>query len=94
MNPGQEGLTSFSVRGGSPDNTQFLLDGLPVYNVNHAYGYFSAFNGDALQDVTLYTGDLPARYGGSLSSVLEVTMREGNRKNIRETFMLVRWPAP
>ena len=40
VNPGQEGLTSFSVRGGSPDNTQFLLDGLPVYNVNHAYGYF------------------------------------------------------
>ena len=55
VNPGQEGLTGFSVRGGSPDNTQFLLDGLPVYNVNHAYGYFSAFNGDALQDVTLYT---------------------------------------
>ena len=80
VNPGQEGLTGFSVRGGSSDNTQFLLDGLPVYNVNHAYGYFSAFNGDALQDVTLYTGDLPARYGGSLSSVLEVTMREGNRK--------------
>lgn len=80
VNAGQEGLTGFSVRGGSPDNTQFLLDGLPVYNVNHAYGYFSAFNGDALQDVTLYTGDLPARYGGSLSSVLEVAMREGNRK--------------
>ncbi|MEY8594053.1 TonB-dependent receptor [Butyricimonas hominis] len=80
VNSGQEGLTGFSVRGGSTDNTQFLLDGLPVYNVNHAYGYFSAFNGDALQDVTLYTGELPARYGGSLSSVLEVTMREGNRK--------------
>ena len=88
VNPGQEGLAGFSVRGGSPEHTQFLLDGLPVYNVNHAYGYFSAFNGDALQDVTLYVGELPARYGGALSSVLDVTMREGNRKNFSGGFHL------
>lgn len=88
VNPGLEGLAGFSVRGGSPDHTQFLLDGLPVYNVNHAFGYFSAFNGDALQDVTLYTGELPARYGGTLSSVLDVTMREGNRKTFSGNFHL------
>lgn len=88
VNPGQEGLAGFSVRGGNPDQTQFLLDGLPVYNVNHAYGYFSAFNGDALQDATLQVGSLPARYGGSLSSVMEVVMREGNRKNYSGQFHL------
>ena len=80
VNGGQEGMAGFSVRGGSPDQTQFLLDGLPVYNVNHAFGYFSAFNGEALQDVELHAGSLPARYGGHLAGVVEMRMREGNRK--------------
>lgn len=80
VNSGTEGMSSFSVRGGSPEQTQILLDGTPVYNVNHAMGYFSVFNGEALQDLTLYKSGIPARYGGRLSSVLDVTMKEGNMK--------------
>ena len=80
VNGGQEGMAGFSVRGGSPDQTLFLLDGLPVYNAHHAFGYFSAFNGEALQGVKLYSGSLPARYGGHLAGVVDLTTREGNRK--------------
>ena len=88
VNGGQEGMAGFSVRGGSPDQVQFLLDGLPVYNVNHAFGYFSAFNGDALQGVTLHSGSLPARYGGHLAGVVDMTMREGNSKQFSGNFHL------
>lgn len=81
VNSGTEGSAGFSVRGSSPEQTQIQLDGMPVYNVNHLFGYFSAFNGEALKDLTLYKGAIPARYGGRLSSVLEVAMREGNMKH-------------
>lgn len=81
VNSGTEGSAIFSIRGGSPEQTQIQLDGMPVYNVNHLFGYFSAFNGEALKDLTLYKGAIPARYGGRLSSVLDITMREGNIKN-------------
>lgn len=80
VNQGTEGMSGFSVRGGSPEQTQILLDGVPVYNVNHAFGYLSVFNGEALKDVALYKGNIPALYGGRLSSVLDVTMKEGNLK--------------
>lgn len=85
VNSGQEGTAGVSVRGGSPEQTEVLLDGMPVYNVNHLFGYFSIFNGEALQGLTLYKGAVPARYGGRLSSVLDVSVREGNMREFAGT---------
>ncbi|HKJ79080.1 MAG TPA: TonB-dependent receptor, partial [Prolixibacteraceae bacterium] len=81
-----EGSTGFSVRGGSPDQTLIQLDGVPVYNVNHLWGFMSAFNNDAISETQLYKGSLPARFGGRLSSVLDVSMKEGNLKKRTGTF--------
>ena len=81
-----EGSTGFSVRGGSPDQTLVQLDGVPVYNVNHLWGFMSAFNNDAISETKLYKGSLPARFGGRLSSVLDVRMKEGNLKKRTGTF--------
>ena len=78
-----EGSTGFSVRGGSMDQNLILLDEAPVYNPSHLLGFFSVFNGDAIKDVTLYKGDIPASAGGRLSSLLDVRMREGNRQKFR-----------
>jgi len=75
-----EGASGFSVRGGSPDQNLILLDEATVYNPSHFLGFFSVFNNDAVKDVILYKGDMPARYGGRLSSVLDVNMRDGNQK--------------
>ena len=75
---GGEGQTGLYVRGGSPDQNLVLLDGVPVYNVSHVLGIFSVFNADAIKNVTLTKGGFPARYGGRLSSVLEINMKEGN----------------
>jgi hypothetical protein len=75
---GGEGATGLYVRGGSPDQNLVLLDGVPIYNVSHLLGIFSVFNADALRNVTLTKGGFPARYGGRLSSVLEINMKEGN----------------
>ena len=83
-----EGSTVFSVRGGSPDQTLILLDGVPVYNVNHLWGFMSLFNNDAISGATLYKGGLPARFGGRLSSVLDIKMKEGNLKEKAGTFTL------
>ena len=77
---GGEGQSGLYVRGGSPDQNLILLDGVPVYNVNHLFGFFSVFNADAIKDVKLTKGGFPARYGGRLSSVLEINMKEGNMK--------------
>lgn len=88
VNSGMEGTTGFSVRGGSPEQTQILLDGIPVYNVSHAFGYISVFNGEALKDVTLLKGGIPARYGGRLSSVLDISMREGNNQRMGGNIIL------
>lgn len=74
----QEGTSGISVRGGSPDQNLILLDGVPVYNVSHLFGFLSVFNSDAISQVKMYKGGIPARYGGRLSSVLDVTMKEGN----------------
>ncbi|MGB0177962.1 MAG: TonB-dependent receptor, partial [Owenweeksia sp.] len=79
---GSEGSTNFLVRGGNQDQNLLLLDGVPVYNASHAFGFLSVFNSDALKSVELTTGGFPARYGGRLSSVLEVNMKEGNMKEI------------
>lgn len=75
---GSEGTAGLYVRGGSPDQNLILLDGVPVYNVYHLGGIFSVFNADALKNVSLTKGGFPARFGGRLSSVLEIGMKEGN----------------
>jgi hypothetical protein len=75
-----EGSSGFSVRGGSPDQNLILLDDATVYNASHLMGFFSVFNNDAIKDVKLYKGDIPAIYGGRISSVLDVRMNEGNQK--------------
>ena len=77
---GGEGTSGLYVRGGSPDQNLILLDGVPLYNVNHLFGFFSVFNADAISNVSITKGGFPARYGGRLSSVLEVNMKEGNMK--------------
>ena len=75
---GTEGSAGLYVRGGSPDENLMLIDGVPVYNVNHMFGFFSAFNADAIKNVTLYKGSFPAHYAGRLSSVVDVRMKEGD----------------
>jgi len=77
---GSEGTSGIYVRGGGPDQNLILLDGVPVYNANHLFGFFSVFNADAINSVTLVKGGFPARYGGRLSSVLDIRMKEGNLK--------------
>jgi outer membrane receptor for ferrienterochelin and colicin len=77
---GSEGTSGIYVRGGGPDQNLILLDGVPVYNASHLFGFFSVFNPDAIQTVKLITGGFPARYGGRLSSVLDIRMKEGNNK--------------
>jgi len=75
-----EGAAGLVIRGSGPDETLVLYDGVPVYNINHLYGFYSVFNTDALASATMYKGAYPARYGGRISSVLDVRMREGNLK--------------
>lgn len=75
---GTEGAAGMYVRGGGPDENLILLDGVPLYNVNHAMGFFSAFNADAVKNVTLYKGNFPARFGGRLSSVVDVRTKDGD----------------
>ena len=76
-----EGNSGFNVRGGASDQNLILLDEAPVYNASHLLGFFSTFNSDAIKDATLIKGNAPAQYGGRLSSVLDVKMKEGNNKN-------------
>ncbi|MDP4213185.1 MAG: TonB-dependent receptor [Bacteroidota bacterium] len=78
---GGDGNSGFYVRGGSIDQNLILLDEATVYNPSHLLGFFSTFNSDALKDVTLYKGAIPAEYGGRLSSVLDVKMNDGNSKD-------------
>ena len=77
-----EGAAGFNVRGGSIDQNLVLLDEAPVYNSSHLFGFFSVFNPDAVKDVKLYKGGIPSRYGGRLSSILDVRMKEGNNKKL------------
>jgi len=77
---GSEGSAGLYVRGGAPDQNLVLLDGVPVYNASHLFGFFSVFNPDALKSVSFYKGGFPARFGGRLSSVVDVRMNEGNEK--------------
>lgn len=75
---GGEGQSQMFVRGGSGDDNLILLDEAVVYNVAHLFGFFSVFNNDALKDITMYKGGFPARYGGRLSSVMDIHMKDGN----------------
>lgn len=77
---GSEGSSGLYVRGGGPDQNLIILDDAPVYNAFHLFGFFSIFNGDALKSVELTKGGFPARYGGRLSSVVEMTMKDGNKQ--------------
>ncbi|MDR1755544.1 MAG: TonB-dependent receptor [Culturomica sp.] len=77
---GTEGKSDLSVRGGSPDQNLILLDGNPVYNANHLFGFVSVFNTDALKNVTLYKSGFPARFGGRLSSVIDIHTKDGNKE--------------
>ena len=79
---GTEGSAGLYVRGGGPDENLLLLDGVPIYSVNHMMGFFSVFNADAIKNVTLYKGSFPARFGSRLSSVLDVRMKDGNDQAI------------
>jgi hypothetical protein len=80
---GVEGASGLYVRGGGPDQNLILLDGVPVYNASHLFGFFSIFNTDALNSVQLIKGGFPAEYGGRLSSVIDMRMKEGNAKKIQ-----------
>lgn len=73
-----EGNSGFYVRGGGPDQNLILLDEAPVYNASHLFGFFSVFNADAVKNIELYKGGMPANYGGRASSVLDISMKEGN----------------
>lgn len=76
---GGEGQSGLYVRGGSPDQNLILLDGVPIYNASHLFGFFSVFNADAIKDVKLIKGGFPARYGGRLSSVIDIAMKDGHK---------------
>lgn len=76
-----EGTSSFFVRGGSADQNLILIDEAPIYDPSHLFGLFSVFNGDVVKDSELYRGGIPSRFGGRLSSILEVRTKDGNNKN-------------
>ena len=77
---GGEGNSALYVRGGGPDQNLILLDEAVVYNASHLFGFFSVFNADAIKDINIIKGGMPAQYGGRLSSVLDISMKDGNNK--------------
>ncbi len=83
---GMEGFTGMHVRGGGPDENLVLLDGIPIYNMNHMLGLFSIFQPEAVKKVTLFKGAFPARYGGRTSSILDIRTNDGNMKETTGVF--------
>lgn len=81
ISAGAEGSANVHVRGGGPDQNLTLLDGVPLYNPSHLYGFFSVFNPEAINNIEVIKGGFPARYGGRLSSVIDVTMKEGSNQS-------------
>ena len=75
-----EGASGFNVRGGAADQNLILLDEATLYSSSHLFGFFSVFNPDAIKDLTLYKGGIPARYGGRISSVLDIYQKDGNKR--------------
>ena len=82
VSSGVEGSSGIYVRGGNNDQNQILIDGVPVYNPSHLFGFTSVFNEDAINSMEILKGAFPARYNGRLSSILDIRMKEGNRKKI------------
>ncbi|WP_233565327.1 TonB-dependent receptor [Aquimarina sp. AD10] len=80
---GGEGASGFNVRGGAADQNLILLDEATIFNSSHLFGFFSVFNPDAIKDIKLYKGGIPAKYGGRVSSVLDIYQKEGNSKNYK-----------
>lgn len=78
-----EGSTGFNVRGGAVDQNLVLLDEAIIYNTSHFFGFFSVFNADAIKNIKLYKGDIPSKFGGRVSSVLDVRQKDGNSKNFK-----------
>ena len=78
-----EGASGFNVRGGSADQNLILLDEATIYNSSHLFGFFSVFNPDAIKDLRLFKGGIPAKYGGRLSSVLNIFQKEGNKEEFK-----------
>ena len=76
-----EGASGFNVRGGSTDQNLILINDAPIFNSSHLFGFFSTFNADVINDFELYKSGIPARYGGRVSSILDITTRKGNNKN-------------
>ena len=85
---GTEGTAGIHVRGGGPDQNLFLLDGVPIYNVDHLFGLFSVFTPEAVKKVTLYKASFPARFGGRLSSVVDVRTNDGDKENYHGSFSI------
>src|SRR5665647_891715 len=83
IKPAGEGSSGFNVRGGSSDQNLILLDEATVFNASHLMGFFSVFNSDAIKDITVYKGNEPAEYGGRLSSVLDIKMKDGNDQQMK-----------
>lgn len=88
VSAGTEGLAGMYVRGGNGDENLYMIDGIQLYQVNHLGGLFSAFNAEALKDVDFYKSAFPARYGGRLSSVVDVHTKDGNMKEYHGSAML------
>jgi outer membrane receptor protein involved in Fe transport len=82
VNKGSEGNSGLYVRGGGADQNLIIVDDAPVYNAFHLFGFFSLFNGDALKSIELTKGGFPARFGGKLSSVIEMQMKEGSKEKL------------
>ena len=80
-----EGNSGINVRGGSQDQNLILLDEATVYNASHLLGFFSVFNGDAIKDIQVYKGGIPAQYGGRLASLIDIKMKDGNKKKFGAT---------
>ncbi len=85
---GDEGFAGLYVRGGGPDENLILLDGVPIYNVDHMLGLFSVFQPEAVKKVTLYKGSFPARYGGRVSSIIDIRTNDGNMKETHGSLAL------
>lgn len=83
---GVEATSGIYVRGGSPDQNLIILDEAPVYNSNHLFGLFSIFNGDGIKSVEVFKGGFPARFGGRLSSVININMKDGNKEQLSGKF--------
>ncbi|MCF6240712.1 MAG: TonB-dependent receptor [Bacteroidales bacterium] len=88
VHTGGEGTSGLYVRGGGPDQNLILLDGIQIYNVYHLFGFFSVFNTDAIKNIKLIKGGFPAEYGGRLSSILDIRMKEGNTKKLKGSISL------